>query len=438
MSLTKVTSKNTTTISSGWDLFNALIDDLLAVTANKGASQVGVQDSADNFTGINVETILAEIQATVDALSTTFTDLGEDSDTTTGLTWGYKAGIIQFNNAITSVDAGTLGLEDDDTNYVEVNSSGEVVKNTSAFNSGSIPLRLIVCSGGVQTSTDKRSWLVGTTLPETPLSVASGGTGAVTFTDHGILFGSGTSAITASAAMTDGKLLIGKTGSDPSLATLTATANETSVTTGAGTVTIGLADDIVVPESITVKNSGLHILDTDASHDLIIKPGSDLTADRILTIVTGDVARTLTLEGNQTLPASGTLMTGDGGTTQAYFYLNTAPTGWTIDNTVEDCLLAVKGGSQLYDNDGGTQNGSWTQPDHTLEPTEIPAHAHAGAVQSAGSGGSFSRYVGSQDEGAAVISCYYSSGSIGGGEPHNHGTTYRPYACLGIICTLDA
>ena len=45
--------------------------------------------------------------------------------------------------------------------------------------------------------------------------------------------------------------------------------------------------------SITVANSGLHVLDTNASHDLVITPGSDLTADRIFTITTGDAARTL-------------------------------------------------------------------------------------------------------------------------------------------------
>ncbi len=52
---------------------------------------------------------------------------------------------------------------------------------------------------------------------------------------------------------------------------------------------------------LTLENSGLHVLDTNASHDLVITPGSDLSADRILTITTGDAARTLTLSGNPTL-----------------------------------------------------------------------------------------------------------------------------------------
>lgn len=49
---------------------------------------------------------------------------------------------------------------------------------------------------------------------------------------------------------------------------------------------------------ITVTNAGLHILDTDASHDLVIKAGSNLTADRILTITTGDAARSVSLGGD--------------------------------------------------------------------------------------------------------------------------------------------
>jgi hypothetical protein len=50
----------------------------------------------------------------------------------------------------------------------------------------------------------------------------------------------------------------------------------------------------------TFPNTGLHLLDTNASHDLIVIPGSNLTADRNFTITTGDAARTLTMGGNIT------------------------------------------------------------------------------------------------------------------------------------------
>ena len=52
---------------------------------------------------------------------------------------------------------------------------------------------------------------------------------------------------------------------------------------------------------VTIPNSGLHVFDTDASHDLIITPGSNLTVDRILTLTTGDAARTVTISGDTTI-----------------------------------------------------------------------------------------------------------------------------------------
>jgi hypothetical protein len=50
-------------------------------------------------------------------------------------------------------------------------------------------------------------------------------------------------------------------------------------------------------------NTGLGIKDTNASHVLSLVPGSDLTANRTLSIVTGDFSRVLTLSGDATLPA---------------------------------------------------------------------------------------------------------------------------------------
>jgi hypothetical protein len=69
------------------------------------------------------------------------------------------------------------------------------------------------------------------------LAVAQGGTGANSLTDHGILLGSGTGAITPLGVASDGQLAIGSTGADPVLATITAGANVT-VTNGAGSITV--------------------------------------------------------------------------------------------------------------------------------------------------------------------------------------------------------
>ncbi len=68
---------------------------------------------------------------------------------------------------------------------------------------------------------------------DTALPVGSGGTGATSLTDGGILLGSGTGAITATGVLTNGQLLIGDGTGDPSIATITA-GSGINVTNGAG------------------------------------------------------------------------------------------------------------------------------------------------------------------------------------------------------------
>jgi hypothetical protein len=52
------------------------------------------------------------------------------------------------------------------------------------------------------------------------LTVAHGGSGAVTLTSHGVLIGQGTSAITGLTALTNDQLLLGSTGADPAAVSL--------------------------------------------------------------------------------------------------------------------------------------------------------------------------------------------------------------------------
>lgn len=59
-----------------------------------------------------------------------------------------------------------------------------------------------------------------------------------TYTSHGFLFGAGTSSITASAEPSNGQIPIGNTGSVPTLATITGTQDNLTVTNGAGSITI--------------------------------------------------------------------------------------------------------------------------------------------------------------------------------------------------------
>jgi len=69
----------------------------------------------------------------------------------------------------------------------------------------------------------------------------------------------------------------------------------------------GVTDGDTLSTGFTFPNTGLHLLDTNASHDLILAPGSNITADRTLTITTGDANRTLDMSaGDATVSGTNT------------------------------------------------------------------------------------------------------------------------------------
>lgn len=334
MALTSIT-KATTTISAGWTAFNNLISDLASVVSGKGASCIGVEDSSGNLDATTVEGAITEIysdHATTRALTEVF---NEDSDTTTGLTWGYHAGSIRNDNTITSVAAGTLALTDDATNYVECDGDGSITRNTTGFTSGQVPLRQIVVAGGVQsTSTDKRAWFQSVNVSiET---VPSGGTGLSTITDHGIMLGSGTSAITVMTALTNGQLAIGSTGADPVGAVLTGTANQVTVTNAAGSITL----------SIPLKDEDNMISDsaTSVASQQSIKAYTDAVDPYNFVNQTPDV--------------------------DMVFYMAAVPTGWAEssgDNVPNSGLRVVAAGGT-----GATSGGT-----HDMQTPPSTAHTHA-------------------------------------------------------------
>jgi len=77
----------------------------------------------------------------------------------------------------------------------------------------------------------------------TTLDVPQGGTGVSTLTDHGLLLGSGTGAITPLGVASNGQIPIGSVGSDPVLGNITSTYLD--VTNGAGTINIDIDSNMV-------------------------------------------------------------------------------------------------------------------------------------------------------------------------------------------------
>ena len=114
---------------------------------------------------------------------------------------------------------------------------------------------------------------------DTALPVASGGTGGATFTNGALVVGSGTGALTSLAQATNGQLIIGSTGADPVLGTITGGSNIT-VTNSAGGISIaatGLGSGTVQTVSATGTQNGLTLTSDGDTVDPVITLGGALS-----------------------------------------------------------------------------------------------------------------------------------------------------------------
>lgn len=109
--------------------------------------------------------------------------------------------------------------------------------------------------------------------------------------------------------------------------------------------------------SVRLPNTGLQVLDTDASHYLSIVPGSNITAARNLNLITGDADRSITLAGNLNIAANFT--------TSGANAITLTTTGTTTITLPVIGTLATLAGSEAFTNK--TYNGNtWTAGTGTL------------------------------------------------------------------------
>ncbi len=99
----------------------------------------------------------------------------------------------------------------------------------------------------------------------------------------------------------------------------------------------GVSDGGTLATGLTFPLAGMHILDTNATHDLIVSPGSNLTADRTLTVVTGDSNRSLTLSGDATIAGSNT------GDQNAFVTISVSGQSDVVADSTSDTLTLIAG-----------------------------------------------------------------------------------------------
>lgn len=105
--------------------------------------------------------------------------------------------------------------------------------------------------------------------------------------------------VTAAANFANDNRVIRSDGTTKGVQASAVTIDDSGNITGVGDITGG---------ALVVTTFG--VLDTDQSHQLQFAAGSNLTVNRVLTFTTGDAARTLTINGDVTLPAGTALVSG--------------------------------------------------------------------------------------------------------------------------------
>jgi hypothetical protein len=110
----------------------------------------------------------------------------------------------------------------------------------------------------VFTDTNNKMTSTGTT------PVSHGGTGVTTLTDHGIILGSGTGAVTVLGNATNGQIPIGSTGADPVIATITQGTGIT-VTNTAGAISIASHVPVTVSAPLSVTGQALSLVNDAAA-----------------------------------------------------------------------------------------------------------------------------------------------------------------------------
>lgn len=120
--------------------------------------------------------------------------------------------------------------------------------------------------------------------------------------------------------------------------------------TSLGAAASGANTDIT---SVALNNTGLRVKDTNASHNLSIVPGSDLTADRTLTLVTGDAARTLDISaGSVTISAAGAALIDDASASAQRTTLGLGTAAVLNAGTSANNLVQLDGSAKLPALDG--------------------------------------------------------------------------------------
>jgi hypothetical protein len=285
---------------------------------------IGIDDSDSDIFKIHSATALADTSdfemtaAGVVSLGSTL-NVGGDLVVT---------GDFTVNGDTTTVNTATLSVEDPLIILASGNASADTVDigfyglyDTSgsqdlyaglfrdANDSGKFKLfKDLQAAPGTTVNTGGTGYAVGTLIANieggsvtgiTDIVVADGGTGASTFTDGGVLLGSGTGAITAMAVLTDGQMIVGDGTTDPVAESGATLRTSIGVGTGDSPQVTGIELGHATDSTITRVSAG--VLAIEGSNIIMASTTSSATAAGIVELATDaeaitgtDTARAIT------------------------------------------------------------------------------------------------------------------------------------------------
>ena len=270
------------------------------VTEGTANADTGWMLTTDNPITLDTTSLTFQIFAkagTSEAPMTTATNPSTNTACTTAIVDNYS-GVV-----ITTTTTGNSQTMQNPTD-IRAGKIFTVVNNDSSTNS--IPIiansvTFTITPGEAQSFIwDGSAWgPIDIGITAIPVTVSQGGTGLATLTDHGILLGSGTGAVTPMSVGTNGQLVKGVSASDPiwSTTTLTDGTNTFNLTNGTASLDIAAGATLNIDKSLTVDGQATTITGAGQANTITLNESITIGDGYSGTLTYSAASKTLTVEG---------------------------------------------------------------------------------------------------------------------------------------------